>query len=285
MTVERATCSLMMASLQILLIDNTFNWTELGMLWVNTALGSTASPSELSEKVGSCLGYVVWPWRTLKHLQHVKWTVSLVFYMYPINDLQNTIKCTERGGGRQRGVVSISLHFCTHMHVYTCVLVSLRAQKCVRQCVHVWEHLSPPFHQELRECKSLALWVCVYTFSCVSVYLQSIRKWTFNISSWLHFPELSLMALCSGAVLLLPTYFMTSCAPHATLLLLNNSTSPLSSVQRLPSLTFSAYFSLNLSYFCSTRAEYVGQAALDWMPLKCVTKLFSKCAYEYLTTV
>lgn len=33
------------------------------------------------------------------------------------------------------------------------------------------------------------------------------------------------MALCSSVELLLPTYFMTSGAPHATLLLLDNSTS------------------------------------------------------------
>lgn len=58
-------------------------------------------------------------------------------------------------------------------------------------------------------------------------------------SSWLIFPEFSLMVLCSGAELLLPTYFMTSCAPHA-----KNSASPVSTIQRLPSLTWFHHFFL-----------------------------------------
>lgn len=80
------------------------------------------------------------------------------------------------------------------------------------------------------------------------------------------------MALCSGAELLPPTYFMTSCAPHATLLLLDNSSSPLSTVWGPPSPTLSAHFipSLHchcLSYLVYAAAlcsrEYVGQ---DEMP-------------------
>lgn len=145
----------------------------------------------------------------------------------------------------------------------------------------------------MQESNIVSVSVQVCTFSCVSVYLPRDKEMDIYISSWLHFPELSLMAFCSGAVLLLPTYFMTSCAPHATVRLLNNSTSPLSSVQRLSSLTLSACFSLTLSYFvCSACAEYVGQdeipqAAVDWTPLKKVvwpncSQIGKCCTTEWL---
>lgn len=80
------------------------------------------------------------------------------------------------------------------------------------------------------------------------------------------------MALCSGAELLPPTYFMTSCAPHATLLLLDNSSSPLSTVWGPPSPTLSAHFIPSLHCHCLSylvyaaalcSSEYVGQ---DEMP-------------------
>lgn len=151
---------------------------------------------------------------------------------------------------RQRGCVWFFV-------LYTCLLVCLcRAQKCVKLCEHVWEHQSAAFYQEMPDCGSVYVCVCVRMHD---------KEMDIYISSWLPFPGLSLMALCSGAELLLPTYFMTSCAPHATLWLLNNSTSPLSTLQRLPALPLSAYFFLSphyrcLSFLCSLHcAEYVGQ--------------------------
>ena len=114
-----------------LLVDNTFSWTELGTPWVSAGLGSTSSPPELpSEEVGSCLGRVVWPWRTLKHSQHVKQTVSLVFCMYPINDLQNAIKCRERK--REEGREEWCLFLC--IFALTCLYIPA--------CSCLWEHKS-----------------------------------------------------------------------------------------------------------------------------------------------
>lgn len=83
--------------------------------------------------------------------------------------------------------------------------------------------------------------VYVLVYKCQAAHDKEMDIY---ISSWLHFPGLSLMALCSGAVLLLPTYFMTSCAPHA-----NNGPSPLSILHTLPSLTSSAQcFNLHCHY-------------------------------------
>lgn len=114
---------------------------------------------------------------------------------------------------------------------------------CTKVCWSPCTRLRTLMHGSLasRRC------MCACAFSCVCVSMHD-KEMDIYISSWLLFPGLSLMALCSGAELLLPTYFMTSCAPHA-----NNSTSPLSTIQRLPSLTLSAYFSsalpLSASFF------------------------------------
>lgn len=75
------------------------------------------------------------------------------------------------------------------------------------------------------------------------------------------------MALCSGAELLLPTYFMTSCAPHA-----NNSASPLSTVHRLPSLTLSAHF-FSLHCHCLSVLNHHKNGAI---------KMYSNCASEQM---
>lgn len=136
----------------------------------------------------------------------------------------------EKESGGEVVSVSVALQFS-----HACVPVSPGAEKCVR---HTWEHDSGTFHHGLCECKSLRR--CVCAFSCVSMHNEEVD---ICISSWLHFPGLSLMALCSRAELFLSTYFMTSCA-HATLLLLNNITSPLSTVWRVATLTLSAFFTL-----------------------------------------
>lgn len=124
------------------------------------------------------------------------------------------------------------LRYSSRVHVCPC----LREQKSVLDTP--WEHDSGTFHHGLCERKSLRR--CVCAFSCVSMHNEEVD---ICISSWLHFPGLSLMALCSRAELFLSTYFMTSCA-HATLLLLNNITSPLSTVWRVATLTLSAFFTL-----------------------------------------
>lgn len=149
---------------------------------------------------------------------------------------------------KKKEMETLFLFLCVTVLMCMCtfVLVSLGAQKCVRLGVHIWEHDSVTFHHQLCEnkCSSLWIWRCVCALSCVSMHNEEMDIY---FSSWLNFPGLSLMALCSGAELLLPTYFMTSCAPHATLLLLDNSTSPLSTVWRLATFTLSAFFLSELS--------------------------------------
>lgn len=81
-----------------------------------------------------------------KHSLHVKLTVSLLSCMYPINDLQNSIKCTERGWGR-----------------YTCKLVSLWAQTCVKLCVQVWE---TSVASQVRDVQSVPVLLAVCLSNC-----------------------------------------------------------------------------------------------------------------------
>lgn len=166
------------------------------------------------------------PAKSEKHSQHVRLTVSLVLYMHPINDLRRRIKCAEREGGEkkkgQRDVWPVTL-CCTLMSA--CSVVSLGAPECVQLC------------SCLRTLKcgftGPEWWKYVCVRVCVCAHSEEMDIYS---SSWLHFPGCSLMALCSGAELLLPTYFMTSCSPHA-----NNSASPLTR----PSLTLSAFYSIS----------------------------------------
>lgn len=84
--------------------------------------------------------------------------------------------------------------------MYSFVLASLRAQECVKLCTWVLKLLLFFFLGDVKAC------VCFYP--CARVFMNDTEMDVY-ISSWLHFPGLSLMALCSGAELLLPTYFMT----------------------------------------------------------------------------
>lgn len=64
-----------------------------------------------------------------KHSLHVKLTVLLLSCMYPINDLQNRIKCTERGWGREAAGGCVWF-FVLHMHVYLRACVSVSTDVC-----------------------------------------------------------------------------------------------------------------------------------------------------------
>lgn len=64
-----------------------------------------------------------------KHSLHVKLTVSLLSCMYPINDLQNRVKCTERGWGREAAGGCVWC-FVLHMHVYLRARVSESTEVC-----------------------------------------------------------------------------------------------------------------------------------------------------------
>lgn len=103
-----------------------------------------------------------------KHSLHVKLTVSLVFYVHPINDLQNTTKCTGRGGGTEGGCVCF---FVLHMRVNLRARVFESTEVCSTLCTRL---------RTLR-CGSSGprWWKCVCAFSRVPVYLYTIRKWTF----------------------------------------------------------------------------------------------------------
>lgn len=187
------------------------------------------------------------------------------------------------------------LFLCASFASVPVCFVSLGAQKCVHKSDLVYTSENMTVWLFTISCVSSTLWTwrCVCVLSCVSMHIEEMDIY---ISSWLNFPGLSLMALCSGAELLFPTYFMTSCAPHATLLLLDNTTSPLSTVWRVATLTLSAFLFVWLvnvcfSYFiCSAFlhfAEYVGQNKMTKPPLLCyhknnVWEMFSNCACEQI---
>lgn len=125
----------------------------------------------------------------------------------------------------------LACYFVLHINVCLLCCVSGSTRVCptlfMSKNIKVWLH------------GSRMVKVCVFVF----VSVHTLRKMDIYFSSWLHFPGRSLMALCSGAELLLPTYFMTSCSPHA-----NNSASLLTH----PSLILSACYSLHSPFSLSS---------------------------------
>ncbi len=120
--------------------------------------------------------------------------------------------------------------------------------------------------------------VCVLLAACLCIHTQW-RKWTFIFLADCIFQRVfnGFVFRCWAAP---STYFMTSCAPHA-----NNSTSPLSTLQRLPPLTLSAYFFFphcwreNISW----KKNYFLSILL--LRMRCQTQHQTECHHEIIVKV
>lgn len=154
------------------------------------------------------------------------------------------------------------------------------AHSCPPAFLCLWEHKS--VLNSVYTSENIKVWlftskmVKVCAFICVCVHDKEMDIY---ISSWLHFPGLSLMALCSGAELLLPTYFMTSCAPHANNFSFFHCTDFNFLLYLLiSSLRCHCLFSLSLLLFSIfQRQHWIGRRHKN-----CLIKFSSTCASEQM---